>query len=103
MNLTITDQKEEPLLSRKEIIAEITFDKATPSKEEVKKAIAAQLKADESLIVVKNIYTEFGTPKAKSRAYIYSSKKDMDNIEPKKKVHKEAKPAAEKSEAKKSE
>ena len=97
MNLKIIEETEKPLLSRKEIKAEITFDKATPSNEEVKKSVAAQTKADESLVVVKSIYTEFGATKATATVYVYTSKEDMEKIEPKKKE--KAKPGAPAAEA----
>lgn len=96
MNLEITDKKENPLLSRTELKGTISFDKATPSNDEVKKEIASKSKADESLVVVKSIYTAFGTAKADFNAYVYKSKKDMVEIEPKKKEKKEKKPKAEK-------
>jgi len=86
MNLKILEQKDEPLLSRKEIKAELTFEgTATPSNDTVKKAIAKNLKADEKLVVVKSIYTTYGTNNADVNAYVYASEKEMTNIEPKKK------------------
>ena len=98
MNLEITDKKENPLLSRTEVKGTIGFDKATPSNAEVKKAIAEKAKADESLIVVKNIYTDFGSTNANFNAYIYTNKDEMAKIEPKKK-EKKAKPGEKKEEA----
>jgi len=94
--MKIIEKKENPLLSRTEILAEISFEKATPPDEEVKKQIASQLKVDEALVVVKNIYTEFGSPNAKVTAFIYDSKKALEKTEPKPKEKKEAKKPAEK-------
>jgi small subunit ribosomal protein S24e len=90
MQLKITEKREEELLSRTAIKLHIIFDKATPSKEELKKAIASELKADENLVVVKDIYTEFGNSEADVNAYVYTSKEEMQKIEPKPK--KKAKP-----------
>lgn len=88
MNIKILEQKQEPLLSRTEVKAELSFEGATPSNEELKKALATQLKADENLVVIKSIYTEFGIAKATATAYIYTDKKALESIEPKPKEKK---------------
>ncbi len=93
MQLKILDKKEQELLSRTAIKAHIIFDKATPSNEEIKKQIASGLKADENLVAVKNIYTEYGKSEADVNAYVYKSAEEMQKIEPK---PKEKKPKAEK-------
>ena len=100
MELEITEKKEEPLLSRIKIKAEIDFDNVTPSKEELKSRIASSLNASENLIVVKNIYTKFGEKKANALAYCYKSEEDIKKIEPKPKKKKEVKKKAEKKEEK---
>jgi ribosomal protein S24E len=86
MNLTIKQETESPLLSRKEIKAEVIFEKATPSNDEVAKDIASKTKSSPELIVVKHIYTKFGETKADVEAYIYQSKEALEKIEPRKKV-----------------
>jgi len=89
--MKIIEKKENPLLSRTEVSAEAVFEKATPSKADIKKQIASELKADENLVVVKNIYTDYGSPSAKITAFVYNSKEAMEKTEPKPK--KEAKKA----------
>ena len=97
MNLKIINEKDEPLLSRKEVTAELYFEKAaTPSNDKVKKNISSQLKADEKLIVIKKIDSHYGTTEAVVTAVVYTSKEEMEKIEPKKKEKKEKKPKAEK-------
>ena len=96
MQLKILEKKEEPLLSRIVIKASAIFEKATPSNEEIKKQIASNLKADENLVVIKGIYTKFGTSEADINAYVYTSKEEMQKIEPKPKEKKEKKPKPEK-------
>jgi len=97
MQLKITEKKEQPILSRTSVKAHIIFDKSTPSADEVKKALASELKADEALVVVNEIYTEFGKPEADVNAYVYASKEEMQKIEPKPK-EKEGKPGEKKEE-----
>jgi ribosomal protein S24E len=94
--MKIIEKKENPLLSRTELLAEITFEKATPSNEEIKKQIASELKTDENLVVVKNIDTHFGSMNATVIAFVYNSKEDIEKIEPKPKEKKGAKKPAEK-------
>ena len=88
MNLVIKEKKEEPLLSRMEIVAESTFDNATPSENEIKGQIASSLKVNEDVIVIKKISGGFGVKKASILAYKYSDEKARDKIEPKKKEKK---------------
>jgi ribosomal protein S24E len=90
MKLTITEKKEAPLLSRTEVKAELTFDKATPSTEQLKQQLASTLSADQKLIVIKKINTSFGSTKADTVAYVYSDEKSMKLIEPKQKEKKGA-------------
>lgn len=90
MNLTIKEQKNNPLLSRKEITATISFEKSTPKRQEVQKELAKQAKVDEKLLIVKNIYTTFGQPSAKVTAYAYESEEIMKKSERKNLIEKHA-------------
>ena len=100
MELKITEEKEAILLSRREIIANITFKGATPSKETIRKEIASALKSDEKLIIIKHILTSFGSETAKVVAYQYVSEEEMKKVEPKVKVKKEKAPKEEKQKKK---
>lgn len=103
MELKILKQRETPLISRKRMTAEITFDKATPSRGDIVKEIAKKEKVSENLVVVKHIYQRFGQLKAKAICHIYFNKEDLERIEPeylKKKHGKKEKKAEEKAEEK---
>ncbi len=101
MELKIIKKQDNPLLSRIEIKAELNFFKdPIPKKEDVKKKFASIEKANESLVVVKTIYSSFGTGKADVVAYIYKSEKELKNIEPQKKEKKAEGEDAPKEEAK---
>jgi ribosomal protein S24E len=105
MNLKIEKTEEKPLLARKEVAGSIMFEeKATPSNDNVRKAIAAELKVDEKVVVVKHIYTAYGSSEAKVEAYVYNDEKSLKKMEPvtkamKLKVEAAAKKAAEAAEA----
>ena len=91
MNLKIEKTEEKTLLARKEIAGSLLFEgKATPSNDEVAKAIAAELKVDEKTVVVKHIYTGFGSTEATFEAYVYNKEEDRKKYEPVTKAMKEA-------------
>jgi ribosomal protein S24E len=89
MELKVTSTKEEPLLSRKLIKANLEFEKSTPSYAEVTALLAGNLKADEKLIAIRHIYNSFGAKKADVTAYVYSDESRKQFIEPKKKEKKD--------------
>lgn len=70
--LKIIEQKEAPLLLRKELKAEISFEKATPSNAEIKSRIAKQLSVNENVVAIKKIDTQFGERRAIVYANIYN-------------------------------
>jgi ribosomal protein S24E len=101
MNLQIVEQKMNPLLSRKEIKARLTYDKATPSKDELKKQIASGMKTSADLLVIKHIYPAYGDRRAEVLFYLYDTPESVKKIEGEKKTKKKpAKGAGEKKEEK---
>ena len=95
MDVKILDEKENALLSRREVTAEISYTGATPKTEDVAKAMSQNLKAEEKLVVIKNINQKFGIQKSKILAYQYMNEEDKIKYEPKKKEKKGAKKPAE--------
>jgi len=80
MELKITIQKENPLLRRKEISGVIASDK-NPSLEDAKTLLSEQLKSDKELIVIKKIKGKYGSNEFSLEAFIYNTKKDMEETE----------------------
>ena len=95
MATTIQKQVDTPILHRKEVIIITEYEAATPSKEESKKLVAQQVKADPSVVIIKKVESIYGSKKAAIKAYIYESAEFAQAIEPpaKKKEDKAAKPA----------
>lgn len=89
LQLNIIEKKEEPLLSRTMLEANLEFDKSTPSYQEVTSLLAINLKIDEKLIAIRHIYNSFGDRKANVIAYLYTDEKKKELIEPKIKEKKE--------------
>ena len=91
MQMNITNKKEEPLLSRTMVTANLEFEKATPSYAEVMASLATHLKTDEKLIAIRHVYNSFGAKKAEVVAYVYSDENKKKFIEPKLKEKKDKK------------
>ena len=81
MQLVINTKNKNELLSRTEVIGKVTFDKATPSNSELAEAIAKELKSDVSLVVMKQIKTEFGNKEAEFNAVVYDNQEAKDKTE----------------------
>jgi ribosomal protein S24E len=81
MNLKITEQKDNPLLLRKEIQATLTYDAATPSTKDLHSQLASGLKVKPELLVVKHILPQFGTRVADVLVYQYESEEQLKKVE----------------------
>jgi len=82
-NVGITEKIEEPLMSRTLLKGIVTYDAAPPNFPELKKQIASALKADEQLVVVKSLKTQFGTRKSSLEVHVYKSKEGLESFESK--------------------
>ncbi|MBI2128976.1 30S ribosomal protein S24e [Candidatus Woesearchaeota archaeon] len=98
MELKIAEQKQNVFFSRTEIKAQLLYEGKTPSIPEIRKALASQLKKEESLVIVKNIFTKFGSNTAVVEAAAYSKKEDLEKAEPKYSLSRQAGKKADKTE-----
>ncbi|MBC8501169.1 MAG: hypothetical protein H8D38_05415 [DPANN group archaeon] len=80
--MQIKNQTENKLLGRTEIEAEIAFTGTTPSRDEIRKQLAKQLKVDESVVIVRKIETSFGESAANIQANVYKKEKELQGSEP---------------------
>lgn len=84
MNIKLVKEITAPLLSRKALNFEIDYSGSkTPSKEDVRKTVAALQKVKEELVVVKHVYPKFGKGKAEIIVNIYNTLQDLKKYEPK--------------------
>ena len=74
MELAITDKKENKSLARTEITASISFDKAMPSRKEIREALCAATGVAPEQLVIISATGNFGTQKATVLAHTYASK-----------------------------
>ena len=83
MKLEVLEKKEVPLLSRTRVQLKAEFDKATPTRDSIRKEVAKKVGADEKLTIIRHIYTQFGKREARVIAHIYKNEKDMKALEDK--------------------
>ena len=99
MNLTINEQKENKLLQRKEVVATLVFQGATPSNAQITELVAKECSCAPELVVVRHIKTRFGHQTADVHGVVYASAeaKKRTEVVPShlKKKDKAAAPAAE--------
>lgn len=74
MDVTIKEKRENPLLQRQELFCEVSFEKAMPSRKELREAIAAASGSPLELLVIVSAKGGFGTCKAEVKAHAYKSK-----------------------------
>jgi small subunit ribosomal protein S24e len=101
MKIDIVNEKNNPLLKRKELSIEIEHDSAaTPAKAALQHLLSKQLNKDLEFIDIRNIFSGGGVPKSKAKVFVWEEKKaqDLSKIV---KVKKEAKPKEEEKPAEK--
>jgi len=82
MEATLTSVKENPLLERREVTVEINHEEdATPSKEDVKKRIAAENDLDVEKIQIESIYTGYGSQKSEATLKVYDEFEYDESLE----------------------
>ena len=69
--MEIMEKRENSLLSRTEVAGVISFDGATPSRQDLVKAISEKLKVPKDMVVIRKVTTAFGSRKASFDANVY--------------------------------
>ncbi len=83
MEIKILEKRENPLLHRIEVKFEISHPKGkTPSRDEVRNLIAANMSADVSRVILDRVVTPFGSMVSEGTAKIYDSVEDAKKVEP---------------------
>lgn len=100
MDLTLTEETENPLLGRTEVSGVVKFEGATPSNAQVTEALANHFKTDAGNVVLRHVYTKYSKHEAFIEGVIYSTseaRKKSERVTPqqKKKLEEEKKKAAE--------
>lgn len=90
MSIKIIYEKENPLFSRKEIIAEIN-NETSPKRTEMEAVLSEKFSVTPEEIKISRIIPKFGSDIFTIYARIYKSKDEKENIEPKPKAPKTVK------------
>ena len=77
MTIDILEKTEQPLLSRTDILAEVTFEGPVPSRKDLKVKLASKLNLKDEFIVIRRIDTAYGFRKAKVFASVYKDEKAL--------------------------
>ena len=76
--MEIIENKENKLLGRKEIVAKLVNEGATPKRVEIKKALAKKLKVKEELVIVNKVSNYFGDNNVQIKAKVYDNIKSLE-------------------------
>jgi ribosomal protein S24E len=79
--MNITKELEAPLLARKRVTLEVEKRGVTPSRKELVKEVAAKVGSKPELIVIKHIYTQYGSQDIKVIAHVYKKREDLERVE----------------------
>nr|WP_321497852.1 30S ribosomal protein S24e [uncultured Methanolobus sp.] len=81
MDIKIINDKKNALLNRRELNIAVTFDGATPSRNDVRAKLAAMLNAPLELVIVQKMSNEFGKQEVDGYVKIYEDAARMKQIE----------------------
>ncbi|AFA38780.1 Ribosomal protein S24E [Pyrobaculum oguniense TE7] len=82
-SFNISAIRENKLLARREVLVEISHQKApTPTRKDVREWVAKQLGVDVSSVFIRKIKTEYGIGKSVAEVHVYSDGKMARIIEP---------------------
>jgi small subunit ribosomal protein S24e len=81
MEISITSDKKNELLSRRELEFTITYNGATPTRKLVHAKLAAMVNAAKDQVVLDSMKCRFGITILKGSARVYESKDDLVKLE----------------------
>jgi small subunit ribosomal protein S24e len=81
MDITITEDKRNELLQRREILFLIKFEGPTPSRQQVLDKLSALLNLSANLTVIDSLKTRFGKTEIKGMARVYDTEEIKVQIE----------------------
>ncbi|MDD1730432.1 MAG: 30S ribosomal protein S24e [Methanospirillum sp.] len=81
MEISITSNKQNELLSRREVEFTLTYNGATPSRKLVQAKLAAMVNAGKDQVVLDTMKSRFGMCLLTGSARVYQSKDDLVKLE----------------------
>ncbi|MEA1992965.1 MAG: 30S ribosomal protein S24e [Euryarchaeota archaeon] len=83
MKIEILEEKENPLLERKELSFKVIPEGGSEKYENVRKKIAAMLDLDENTFVIQRLQSQFGKKEYRGFLKIYKDEDNMRDVEEK--------------------
>jgi small subunit ribosomal protein S24e len=83
MKIEIIEEKENPLLNRRELKIRVLHDNATPSRREVKEKLVALLGVDKEKVILNSYKSRYGVRESYGTARVYESKERALEVESK--------------------
>ena len=81
MNIEVVQERNNPLLSRKELDLLITYESSTPKRDEVRKAVADKYGVEIERVIVEKMESLFGAKKARAHVHVYDTVEDAKRYE----------------------
>ncbi|MEM4295781.1 MAG: hypothetical protein QXS91_03170 [Candidatus Anstonellales archaeon] len=82
MKINIITKNDNNAIGREEYIADLHFDKATPTRAEIKSAIISAIGKDPELTIIKKIEQRAGLRAIRVTFYVYADKEVLKRVEP---------------------
>ena len=81
MDIKVIEERNNPLLQRREVKFSVSHNLGTPSREEIKAQIAAHLNSKPELVIIERMKSEFGKRETRGYAKIYETVERMKSVE----------------------
>jgi len=82
MDIDVIEEKENPLLGRKELKVRVVHEGPAPNRAELKRRLEAQLNAKKGRLIVDTIRTGFGLRETLAFVKVYDSEERARSVEP---------------------
>lgn len=81
MDIQVIEEKNNPILNRREIVFKVIHDESTPSRKSVVERLAATMNSKVGLVYVDGLKTEFGKRETRGYAKIYETTERATQVE----------------------
>ncbi len=81
MDIQVLQEKNNPMLNRREVVFKVTHDDVTPSRLSIIDRLAATMNSKRGLVIIDSIKTEFGKRESIGYAKIYENEERAKQVE----------------------
>lgn len=81
MDIKVLEEKNNPLLQRREVKFSVSHNLGTPSREEIKGKLAAYLNSKPELVIIERMRSQFGMRETRGYAKIYETQERLKSVE----------------------